>query len=296
MRKTIAVKTLGPANWIQFIEENRELALNTSPDEVLIDFSGARFLQPMHVVSLACLIEIYALKGAKIFIRQGTYNINRYLLNIRLGEYWNEGFDRNAFTPLKIDTTFCLWKVKNSMIDSYATQAQRYFQNSYFEGKDLQSLHISLTEVFNNIFDHSASPVDGYVITQCFPNIGQIVTSICDMGVGIPTKINQIWEAGGKGRLNDEDALRAAFIRKISSKSQPHNRGFGLANLFEIIKRLNGQLMVLSNNAVFQRLSNGITTTYPSNISFNGTLIVITLDKRYLPDVEHEVDGEEFIF
>ena len=295
MRHRVKVETNGYAEWIKFIQAARVDALNPSINEVVIDFSETRFLEPMHVVSLACLIEIYAIKGVVIKFQLGSYSINKYLNNIRFCEYWEKNFNRNSFTKLNIDTTFCLWKIRNSMIDNYADEAQKYFQNAYFQGKDLESLHISLSEVFNNIFDHSQSKVDGYVITQCYPSIGKIVTAICDFGVGIPTKINQIWEAGGKTKLSDEDAIRAAFFRKVSSKSQPHNRGYGLANLFDIVKSLSGELTVLSNNAVLHKMSNGVTTAYTPNISFAGTLIIITLDKRFLPDIEEQIDNEEFI-
>jgi hypothetical protein len=181
------------------------------------------------------------------------------------------------------------------MIDSYATQAQRYFQNAYFQGKNLDSLHISLTEVFNNIFDHSDSAVDGYVLTQCFPKIDRIIISLCDFGVGIPTKINEIWQASGKDKLSDAAAIRASLVRRISSQSTPQNRGLGLYNLFNIVRKLNGEISILSNNGVFNRYASGEIKAYKPNIFFSGTLITITLYKSYLPDIEEEIANDEFV-
>lgn len=137
------------------------------------------------------------------------------------------------------------------MIDGYATEAQKYFQNAYLKGKSLDSLHISLTEVFNNIFDHSGSLVDGYVLTQYYPKIGKIVTSICDFGIGIPKKINQYWIDHKKEMLPDDLALKAALKRKVSSQSTPHNRGFGLANILDSVSKLGGEVEIRSNYAVF---------------------------------------------
>ncbi len=294
MLHTIKVITKSSDHWIRLLKQNN-LFSNPVTTKLVVDFSETYFLNPYQIVSLACLIEEYSQKGIEVSFVKGPYNIDRYLINIRFYEYWNKGFDRNAFTKLEVATTMCLWKVKNTMIDSYATEAQRYFQNTYFEGKNLDSFHRALTEVFNNIFDHSRSAVDGYVLTQCFPKIDKIVISLCDFGVGIPAKINEIWIASGKEKLKDEDAIRAALVRRISSKSTPQNRGFGLANLYDIVRNLKGEIQIVSNNGVFCRFGSGETKAYKPNIFFLGTLITITLDKRYLPDIEEEIANDEFV-
>lgn len=66
--------------------------------------------------------------------------------------------------------------------------------------------------------------------------------------------------------------------------------------LFGIVRSLKGELIVLSNNAALYHGVNGSVTTYAPNISLKGTLLVIELDKRYLPDIEDRVEDEEFIF
>jgi hypothetical protein len=288
------IKIITGTHWLNLLKQNN-LLLKPNATKLILDFSQTTFLNPYQIVSIACLVEEYSQKGVEIDFVKGSYQINRYLENIRFYEYWKPGFDRNKFTKLKIDTTMCLWKVSYSMIYDYATQAQRYFQNGYFEGKSLDSLHIALTEVFNNIFDHSKSPVDGYVLTQCFPNIGKIDISLCDFGVGIPAKINEIWTASGKAKLPDEYAIRAALVRTMSSKSTPHNKGFGLANLFDMVKKLNGEISIHSNNGVFLRNASGEIKQYRSNNFFSGTLITVSLYKSYLPDLEDEIAIDEFI-
>jgi hypothetical protein len=295
MKHRIEIITQSNPQWIKFIGDNRAISECTVFQELEVDFKKASFLEPMHIVSLSCLIELFYQKGTKVLFIPGKFSIDKYLQNIRFYEYWNPGFNRDAFTRVNIDTSFCLWKVRNIMIDSYAKEAQNYFQGTFAKEKNLESLHISLTEVFNNIFDHSGSLVDGYVITQTYPNIGKIVTSICDFGIGIPTKINNLWVEHGKDELSGEDALRAAFFRHITSKSTPRNRGFGLTTLLDIVRSLNGELIVLSNNAVFHYMQDGSIKSYPPNISFEGTLIIITLEARYLPDIEDRVEDEEFI-
>lgn len=295
-KHTLKVITRSAEQWIKGIELCRKKCKEDHISVLVIDFSETYFLEPYHIVSLACLIEENYKNNVSIeFVASTNYHINHYLTNIRLLEYWSSRFNRNAFTKLKIETALCLWQVRNDMIDSYATEAQKYFQNAYLKGKSLDSLHISLTEVFNNIFDHSGSLVDGYVLTQYYPKIGKIVTSICDFGIGIPKKINQYWIDHKKEMLPDDLALKAALKRKVSSQSTPHNRGFGLANILDSVSKLGGEVEIRSNYAVFS-MSEGMRRSYLSNKYFSGTLIIITFNERYLPDIEAEVANEDFNF
>lgn len=281
-------------DWIKQL--NQCLLYNGSCSKVIIDLGNISFLSPGKTVSLACLIEEYVLKGiSEIQFQNEKFDINRYLKNIRFFEYWTKGFNRNQFIKLTVDTTFSLWQVKADMIDHYATQAQKYFQNAYFQGKNLDVLNIALAEVFNNIFDHSESKIDGYVITQCYPKTEQIITSICDFGIGIPEKINELWVRNGKDKINDNEALRAALFNRISSQSTPHNRGFGLANLYQSVRNLNGSIEIRSNKGVLMISADGKIKSYLSTNYLKGTLVIITLEKRFLPDIEEELLDDGFI-
>jgi anti-sigma regulatory factor (Ser/Thr protein kinase) len=296
MEYTIKLIQASDDNWIKQLSEHRKYCEEKHITKVCIDLDGLTFLSPQKVVSLACLIELYSINNKKIDISRGTYDINKYITNIKFCDYWSEGFSRDEFTQLTTNTTFCLWHVKKTMIDSYANEAHKYFQNAYFQGKNLESLHLALTEVFNNIFDHSQSQIQGYVLTQCFPNVEKIAISVCDFGLGIAEKINQLWSDKGRERMSDNDALRAALFRKITSQSTPQNRGFGLANLYDIVLNLKGIIEIRSNRAVLTIHSDGTIKSYLSNHFFAGTLILVTLEKRYLPDIEEMIADEEFNF
>lgn len=286
--------------WGEFLQNNR---LYTHPEPVsmlVIDFSKTSFMEPHHLVSLACLIEEFHLTGTTIaFTPSYNVKLNKYLDDIKFCEYWNEGFNRNNFTRGKITTTLCLWKVSEEMIDSYANQAQVYFEQNYFSGeKDLEALSISLKEVFNNIFNHANSPVDGYVLTQYYPQKGngEIVTAICDFGIGIPTKINEYWIANGYVKMTEDKALEQAFTLHVSSKSTPQNKGLGLPNLMSNVQSLRGDLDVYSNYALLNYTDLKGSEFYMANKSFSGTLIKLKLKTQYLPQAEEVIDDSEFYF
>lgn len=265
MEHTIKLIQAPDDNWIKQLSDHHKYCEEKHITKVFIDLDGLTFLSPQKVVSLACLVELYSLNNKKINFSRGTYDLNRYLNNIKFCDYWTEGFNRDEFTQLTTDTTFSLWHVKKTMIDSYANEAHKYFQNAYFQDKNLESLHIALTEVFNNIFDHADSKVHGYVLTQCFPKIEKIAISVCDFGVGIAEKINQFWSDNGRERISDNDALRAALFRRVTSQSTPQNRGFGLANLYDIVRNLKGIIEIRSNRGVLAINADGTIKSYLSN-------------------------------
>ena len=253
------------------------------------------FIEPYQIVSLACLIEEYHLSGASIKFIRNTSLADEYLNNIRFFEYWTLNYDRNAFTESRKKTTLALWKISRERISSYADVSQKYFENLYFSGKDLSALYIALTELFNNIYDHAQSRVEGFSITQYYPRLNQINTAVCDFGVGIPTTIKKLWKNNGKILESDADALRASFVSRVSIQTTPQNRGFGLSNLLGNVQRVKGELTVYSNSAIVHFIGNSVQYKMLPN-SISGTLIKFSFNPHNLPEKSLEFDNEEFIF
>lgn len=173
-------------DWFSFINESLEL--NQGVSQLIIDFNDVKFLDTDDFVVLACLIESFYIDGAAISFSGGTPGFNMHLFNIKFKEYWTEEFDRNKFTLSRNHTTLCLWKISRDMIYGYSKYAREYFSR-FAQTKDLIPLASNIDEVFNNVFDHSKSPVTGYIITQYYPKNKKLSFSICDFGIGIPTSI-----------------------------------------------------------------------------------------------------------
>ena len=276
-------------NYLALISRNRYHQIG-SLERLIIDLRGSNlFMEPHHVVLLACLIEEFHQNGSQIAFQTSRYGkLIQYLHNIRFFEYWKPNFNRDNFTKTRISTTLCLWHISQEMISTYANQAKSYFEQNYFEGKDLFSLHIALSEVFNNIFDHAESQINGYVLTQYYPNMNKIVIAVCDFGLGIPTKINAYLVESDHQPLEDNQALRMAFRKGVTSKTQPNNMGYGLDNLCSQVKSLRGEMFFVSNKGRVAQRANGKTDTYLYQNDFSGTLISIKLDTRVLPEMNYE--------
>jgi hypothetical protein len=284
------------ASWTDFIVINKVRSRGSCPEEIIIKLNNSVFLKPYHIVSLACLIEEYYLFGAKISFIKNHNKLCKYLDNIRFFEYWEEGFDRNTFTKTKIDTTLCLWKINKEMISSYAKEAENYFTKNYFQNKNLEGINISLAEIFNNIYDHSYSNVDGYVLTQYYPKEDEIIISVCDFGVGIVSSVNGYLSENGEAVLSHSKALELAFKKNFSTFSFPHNKGFGLDTLSTIVKAFSGEITVLANNGILLQKKNYITTRNIDNVTFPGTCLIVILNTKNLPSLDFEQTIDEFCF
>jgi hypothetical protein len=268
---------------------------NTAPLTVALD--QCSFLEPGHIVALACLIEEYYKHGnLQPGFSGGSTNLQYYLKGLRLYDYWKEGFDRGQYNRVYLRSALCLWQINKDMIDAYADHARKFYEGIVPGSRSLDMLYVCLAEQFNNVHDHANSPAGGYCVTQFYPKKKQLVTAVCDLGVGIPTSINRMWQKRGKEALNDCDALRAAIKRRVTTQSTPQNRGFGLNTLSEAVRSLRGTLTILSNFAMLVQDSSGSLRVNTLNHFFPGTLIVVSIDTDALPEAEVEIDEFEFSF
>jgi anti-sigma regulatory factor (Ser/Thr protein kinase) len=291
--KIIKIINQNRTNWIGFIGSNRYNIENAVDPEkkILIDFEFAPFLEPYHIVSLACLIEEYHINGYEVlFIKSLNHDINIYLCNIHFFDYWKMGFDRTVYKTPDIKSALNLWKIDPCMISNYVVQAQKYFQDNFLKNKNVEPLNISLAELFNNIFDHSESQISGFCLSQYYPKNDKLKIAVCDFGIGIPQRIIKYRKDYFNETLSESIAILNAFELNFSTKSKPHNRGFGLDTIKNIIRECNGSLRLFSNNTVFH-ISD--VNTYFSRLpsTFNGTLFDIQLDTLYFDDSEDINDG-----
>ena len=146
-------------------------------------------------------------------------------------------------------------------------------------------LSYMLTEVLNNAVDHANSAVDVIVCAQHFPKKKKTQVSIVDCGVGFKATLS------GKYQVHNEaDALSKAIQREVTGailgmyQSTTRNIGMGLYVLTEMIKHLNGQLLMFSRNGFLtmkdRRISIGqLETEWP------GSLVAFEIDTQ---EINHD--------
>jgi len=162
------------------------------------------------------------------------------------------------------------------MIYFYSTYAKQYFER-FVKNKDLVPLAANMDEVFNNIFDHSKSPVTGYIITQYYPKNNKLSFSVCDFGIGIPTSIIT-FDNEQEPDFEDWKAILKSLEKGFSINSTPRNRGFGLNNILEFTESSNGKLLIISNDGIVEKKAGDMYRSGSSDFNFSGTLIKVEVD------------------
>lgn len=293
--KLIIPNTNERPSWINFIR-NAKKHEYAKIDKVVFDFNMCSFLDTGSLTMLACLIEEIHSKGCVDFsyIRGGG-DLNSHLDNIRFKEYWNKGFDRDAYTSSRNITTLCLWHISDNMIEAYGQQAQLFYKRQFFQHLDLQPFSSTLVEIFNNVFNHSHSIVDGYVLTQYFPNLHRMSFSVCDFGEGIPTSINNYQISRHEERyLPDSYAIQKSLEAGVSSKSIPQNVGLGLRNVLEFSENTNGKISIYSNNGSYIKKSGEEPILKELRFPYEGTLITLDIDTRFFEDFDADEEIYDF--
>lgn len=259
---------------------------------VIIDFSKCKpNIKPYHITPLACIIHEYQSKGYVIKLKNIPNNIECYLSSFNFQQFTENGsmIDIPVSSDCKI---LPLWLIKRNTYNLYPNRAKEYFENNHFDGLSLWPLSISLAELMNNIFDHSDSLIPGYTFTQYNATQDSIITCVCDFGVGIPVKVNNYLQTNNRGKLTNTGALLKAFEMNFSTKSQPHNKGYGLDNIISNIKLLNSKALIISNNVVYRIFPDNIEYTSELTVNFPGSLFVIWLNVNNLSVKEEEFADE----
>ena len=279
-------------SWFSFINDSLKM-VNLEFDDLIVDLNRITFLDTDDIVVLACLLDSFANSGKKIKFENGNESLLNHLDNIKFKNYWNPEFNRDRFTVTNNDTTLCLWHISKEMIVQYTTYATRYYKG-IFKDKDLVLLSLNLTEVFNNIFDHSYSSVKGYIITEYFPEKNILSFSVCDFGIGIAESMNRYNISINKMQTPDSEAIKGALITGISSHSTPQNRGFGLGNVLDFTENYKGTLSITSNNGYLMKKFDEDYDLIETDIHFLGTLIKVEINTLELEKIDEEMEINEW--
>ncbi|XDD52532.1 hypothetical protein AB3N59_20500 (plasmid) [Leptospira sp. WS92.C1] len=278
----------------QVIDENRI----PKSSEFTFDFTELKFIEPAGITALSSIVEFLIKNGATVefyyfktsliskdsalsYLDDSMF-FNRYL-NVRLNP--NSSIRNSSLALEQIDTEgayqwtelFLLpWLKREIGLDKRLR---------------LESLRISLIEIFNNISDHSDEKI-ACLFAQHYPNKKQIRLAISDFGKGIPENVKKVMPT-----LADSMAIQKATEAGFSTHSKPTNRGAGLDLLKKnIVNDNGGNLTILSNKGILY-INKGIAGTedyryydFEPNLSgYPGTLIHLNINTElYIGEEEKE--------
>lgn len=132
-------------------------------------------------------------------------------------------------------------------------------------------LRTCVNEITQNIQDHAESSV-GDLMTARFIR-PEVRVAIVDGGVGIFTTLARHWP----DMTRDNVLPRVLLEEGYSARSRENNLGLGLNNLATIIRRMNGELFLLSGTSAAELMRNGKNWFGRLPTEFRGTGVFFTL-------------------
>ncbi|WCR17398.1 sensor histidine kinase [Paracoccus alcaliphilus] len=270
------------------------LIVTIPPEMVIFDLARVGFVEPSGVVMLHNLTRFLIHQGCRVAYR--NYAVQRPGLMFLDGAgFFEDVLKQKAFVGTrKQPTTLSLREIRT--IDAHGwVQTDFLPWLSHCSRRSAAALgHFGscISEIFNNIRDHSAHQV-GSIFAQWYPNIDTLKLAVGDFGRGIPATVATV-EPG----LTGAAAIERAFAPNFTSQSTPKNRGAGLDfTLNNVCIGLNGMMTVYSGGAALQALAGGqIRHLNPifGNSGYTGTLFEIILPTHAIP--EFNPQEEEMIW
>ena len=232
---------------------------------------------------------IYNLKsGIEVTLVVSNQAVRDYLEAIGLFEFCSQNYlEPSEIIEIPSFTAMPLRRVNRETMVYYIQRTQDYFQG-LCPGKDLGMLNITISELVNNVYDHSKSPVDSYVFSQFYPHLNKIKIAVSDLGYGIPRTVNKFFQEKDLTPLSQVEAVQWALKLNSTTKSMPYNAGRGLDTINSFVDANQGEWRLFSDQVLMSsQMGKARFDTNPIE-DFIGTVIEISIDINNLENLENQ--------
>lgn len=274
---TLDFDTAKKLPWLNLIVDARNKFSNG--EDVLLNFQklSEKDIEPIHLVSLACLIEFFANNGSNVELQRGSAVSELLWEKLRFQDYWANGLN---YSKASTETILNLWRVVDNEKEIYAFRVYEYLKHNFFKSKDLSAVKNSLDEVFYNIFDHAQAGNNAFSFIQFDKETDKLRIAVCDFGIGIARSVQRMLP-----RISDIEALHKAMEYQFTTKTKGHNKGVGLCNIRDTCTE-DDYMLIISNRACL--MMNRETDRGYGNLpfSFDGTIISYEVTLSHFEDEE----------
>lgn len=132
----------------------------------------------------------------------------------------------------------------------------------------IAALEWAVTEITDNVLNHSSSPVGGFAIYQRVPKTSIVEFTVADCGVGIARTLNV---------RDDREAVELAIQEGVTRNSQT-NQGNGLFGTFRLACASSCIFSLRSRHGTLYVDREGDVHTRRSHVPFPGTLVTCQID------------------
>ncbi|WP_367110355.1 hypothetical protein [uncultured Psychrobacter sp.] len=272
-------------------------------DELLIDFSPMRRIEPFTIIYVSKFIRNFKRANKEIIIKCRGHEQKEYAANMSFFQAFGLNYGRkpnfvegnNKFVPINVLNVRLIkeeanekWLTGQDIIE----ERSKHLAQILCQQEDtnlVNTLTFSIREIIRNVYEHSNSKNIQYC-AQYWPTYNKVEISIADDGIGLKEslKANPFVEV-----KNDSDAIQQALMPAISSKnykgaridkSDPwHNSGFGLY-MNSRICRLGGSFLVCSGSHSIKLFESNKEHVDLNHVC-KGTVIKMVLDTSKLTEL-----------
>lgn len=258
-----------------FLSELQNVIIDSCQNRIILDFCNCNFSHAILTSFIGALLHI-----GNLFDKTIVYKTSK---GSKLSTYFQRSGLYNYVTEDTTDYTnsyaipFCKINMDDDNIIDYIGNILDLAPIKLTE-QCHELLFKNIYEVFNNASDHSRSCQGVYACGHWMPTKKQLVFSVYDTGIGIPSLVKEEINEN----MSSHDAINWALQRGNSTKQLIHGipRGLGLSDLYDFIRLNDGALNIFTNDIYFE-YKKGNTSYELLSFPIIGTFIGITIKADY---------------
>lgn len=260
------------------------------PAEVVVDFSGLRFVEPVGVAFATNLIHWLRNGGIQCKLRAGA------VLSQPLRYLDDSGFfailrgePLRPFAHVR-PTTTGMKLIAQERSHAWIEQelSPWLMRQVTLPPPSFYPLNTCFVELFNNVADHSSKTV-GCIFGQHYPNRREVVVAFSDFGVGLASRVREV-----ESQLTESDAIIRACDEGFSTRGNPKNRGAGLRYLLDVVVlACNGNVTIssLGGSVKFRNVEGAVVPSIVQGIGYcPGTTIELCIPTANIRPEADEVE------
>jgi hypothetical protein len=243
-------------------------------------------LAPIDILIITQFLIIQSQRNCIITLSTNP-RIKEYVKAIKLVDFVKSNIHKpTTIRAIPDFTAMPIRRVERGSMVEYINATEQYFKGIISGSKDLAMLNLSMSELINNVYDHSFSSIGAYVFCQYYPESNEIKIAVSDYGIGIPKSVNNYRLKEGKPPLSDIDSVKWSLKENRSTYSIPQNAGRGLDNVNSFVRKNKGNWKLISGNASLNGQAG--RNSYSENFiyGFKGTVVQISIRIDNLYDVD----------
>lgn len=169
--------------------------------------------------------------------------------------------------------------------DSVAAALVQTIKQESQDAEDFKAyLRYIISELLNNVSDHSKSTFGCSIAAQYYPDNDRAQVAITDGGCGLLATLSMQYKL-----VNEKEAIFKAIEREVTGSVQNvytsgaiKNAGIGLFAIKTIIEKTNGRLIIASNDTLVEFNGDSQPVVYPLSTQWQGTLVAFELSQSEL--------------